>query len=188
MIFGKISSVKVFLSILVPERAHNHTKAELLLRCCQKCSIKFNLILSNVWCQIVLVPYCPVPNCPGAILSGCQIVRFYYLGAKLSDLLSWCQIVRCQIVRCQIVRCEIVLQSNLVLFGQKILFFTGEIKSFVTYITEYPPRHLVHIGFWSGIGQNVKKNGNIWPKMTKMHILDQIWPFLGQKPNFYGSK
>ena len=36
------------------------------------------------WCQIVLVPNCPVPNCPGAKLSGCQIVHFYYLGAKLS--------------------------------------------------------------------------------------------------------
>ena len=34
---------------------------------------------------------------------------------------------------------------NLVVFGQKILFFTGEIKSFVTHITENPPRHLVHI-------------------------------------------
>ena len=53
-------------------------------KCCQKCSIKFNLIISNVWCQIVLVPNCPVPNCPGAKLSGCQIVR--------------CQIVQCQIV------------------------------------------------------------------------------------------
>ena len=55
------------------------------------------------WCQIVLVPNCPL------LLSWCQIVRFYYLGAKLSPLLSWCQIVRCQIVRCQIVRCQIVL-------------------------------------------------------------------------------
>ena len=44
------------------------------------------------WCQIVLVPNCPL------LLSWCQIVRFYYLGAKLSPLLSWCQIVRCQIV------------------------------------------------------------------------------------------
>ena len=67
-------------------------------KCFQKCSIRFNLIILNVWCQIVLVPNCPLPNCPGAKLSGCQIVRFYYLGAKLSDLLSWCQIVRCQIV------------------------------------------------------------------------------------------
>ena len=45
---------------------------------------------------------------------------------------------------------------NLVVFGQKILFFTGEIKSFVTHITENSPRHLVHIVFWSGIGQNVQ--------------------------------
>merc|ERR1712004_5621 len=52
-----------------------------------------------------------VPNCP-LLLSWCQIVCFYYLGAKLSALLSWCQIVRCQIVRCQIVRCQIVLQST----------------------------------------------------------------------------
>ena len=37
-----------------------------------------------VRCQIVLVPNCPVPNCPGAKLSWCQIVHFYYLGAKLS--------------------------------------------------------------------------------------------------------
>ena len=60
-----------------------------------------------VRCQIVLVPNCPgaklstfiilVPNCP-LLLSWCQIVRFYCLGAKLSALLSWCQIVRCQIV------------------------------------------------------------------------------------------
>ena len=32
---------------------------------------------------------------------------FFYLGAKLSALLSWCQIVRCQIVWCQIVRCQL---------------------------------------------------------------------------------
>ena len=42
-------------------------------------------------------------------------------------------------------------------FWAKNPFFTGEIKSFVTHITENPPRHLVHIGFWSGIGQNVQK-------------------------------
>ena len=53
-------------------------------KCCQKGSIKFNFNISNVWCQIVLVPNCPVPNCPGAKLSWCQIVHFYYLGAKLS--------------------------------------------------------------------------------------------------------
>ena len=43
-----------------------------------------HIFLKNVWCQIVLVPNCTVPNCPGAKLSGCQIVHFYYLGAKLS--------------------------------------------------------------------------------------------------------
>ena len=53
---------------------------------------------------------------------------------------------------------------NLVASGQKILFFTGEIKSFVTHITENPSRHLVHIGFWSGIGQNVQKMAIFGPK------------------------
>merc|ERR1711954_479282 len=75
---------KFFLSILVPERAHNHTKTELLPKALPKCVFKFNSIISNVWCQIVLVQNCPVPNCPGAKLSWCQIVHFYYLGAKLS--------------------------------------------------------------------------------------------------------
>ena len=71
--------------------------------------------------------------------------------------------------------------ANLVIFGQKILFFTGEIKSFVTHISENPPRHLVHIVFWSGIGQNVQKMAKFGQKWPKMQILDQIWPFLGQK-------
>ena len=46
----------------------------------------------------------------------------------------------------------------------KILFFTGEIKSFVTHITENPPRHLVQICYWSGIGQNVQKMAIFGPK------------------------
>ena len=70
---------------------------------------------------------------------------------------------------------------NLVVLGQKILFFTREIKSFFTHITKKPPRHLVHIVFWSGIGQNVQKMAIFGPKWPKMQILDQIWPFLGQK-------
>ena len=49
-------------------------------------------------------------------------------------------------------------------FWAKNPFFTGEIKSFVTHITENPPRHLVHIGFWSGIGQNVQKMAIFGPK------------------------
>ena len=43
---------------------------------------------------------------------------------------------------------------NLVVLVQKILIFTGEIKSFVPHITETPPRHVVRIGFWSGMGRN----------------------------------
>ena len=46
----------------------------------------------------------------------------------------------------------------------KILIFTGEIKSFVTHITENPPKHLVHIVFWSGIGQKVQKMAIFGPK------------------------
>ena len=53
---------------------------------------------------------------------------------------------------------------NLVVLGQKILIFTKEIKSFVTHIKENPPRHLVHIVFWSGIGQNVQKMAIFGPK------------------------
>ena len=51
-----------------------------------------------------------------------------------------------------------------VVLGQKILIFTGKIKSFVTHITENTPRHLVHIGFWLGIGQNVQKMAIFGPK------------------------
>ena len=53
---------------------------------------------------------------------------------------------------------------NLVIFGEKILFFTGEIKSFVTHITENPPGNLVHIGFWPDIGQTVQKMAIFGPK------------------------
>jgi hypothetical protein len=81
---------------------------------------------------------------------------------------------------------------NLVVFGQKILFFTGEIKSFVAHITENPPKHPVHIVFWSGIGQNVQKNGNIWPKMTNNADFGpncgRFWPkiliFMGVRKSF----
>ena len=46
--------------------------------------------------------------------------------------------------------------------------------------TENPPKHLVHVGFWSDIGQNVQKMAIFSPKWPKMQIFDQIWPFLGQ--------
>ena len=69
-------------------------------------------------------------------------------------------------------------QAKLGCFWAKNL--TGEIKSFVTHITENPPRHLIHIVFWSGIGQNVQKMAIFGLKWPKMHILDQFCPFLGQ--------
>ena len=53
---------------------------------------------------------------------------------------------------------------NLVVFGQKILIFTREVKSFVAHVMQNPPRHLVHIGFWSGNGQNVQKMAIFGPK------------------------
>ena len=68
--------------------------------------------------------------------------------------------------------------QNLVIFGQKILFFTGDIKSFVTHITKNPPRHLDRIVFWLGIGQNVQKMaifGPKWPKMQTVRVIIK-WP------------
>ena len=52
----------------------------------------------------------------------------------------------------------------LAVFGPKILIFMGVSKSFGTNITENPPRHLVHIVFWSGIGQNVQRMAIFGPK------------------------
>ena len=64
-------------------------------------------------------------------------------------------------------------------FGQKILFFTGEIKSFVTHITENPPGHLVHIGFLDEMGQKCRylaKNASFGPNLA---VLGQRFQFLG---------
>ena len=74
--FGKISLIKSFFYPYLCLRGHTIIlKLNFCPKCCQKCSIKFKLIISNVWCQIVLVP-----NCPGAKLS----ILLYYFGAKLS--------------------------------------------------------------------------------------------------------
>ena len=69
---------------------------------------------------------------------------------------------------------------NLAVFGTKFLIFMGVSKSFGTDITEKPPRHLVCIVFWSGMGPNGPKIPIFGPKWPQMHILGQIWPVLGQ--------
>ena len=90
---------KFFYPYLCP-RGHTITpKLNFCQICCQKCSIRFNLIISNVWCQIVLVPNCPVSNCPGAKLSGCQIVRFYIAVPNCPFFIAVPNCPRCQIVR-----------------------------------------------------------------------------------------
>ena len=57
-----------------------------------------------------------------------------------------------------------------------------------THITENPPRHLVHIVFWSGIGQNVQK----WQYLAQNDQICIFWTkfgrFWAKNPNFYGSK
>ena len=77
---------------------------------------------------------------------------------------------------------------NLVVFGQKILFFTGEIKSFVTYITENPPRHLVHIVFWSALDNMCKKWQYLAQNDQKCRFWTKFGRFWAKNPNFYGSK
>ena len=82
--FGK----KLFYPYLCPKGHTITPKMDFCPKCCQKWSIMFNLIISNAWCQIVLVPNCPVaklstfiilvPNCPLS-LSWCQIVCFIIL-------------------------------------------------------------------------------------------------------------
>ena len=54
------------------------------------------------------VPNCPVPNCPGAKFSGCHIVHFYYLGAKLSAfiiLVPNCPVLNCPVPNCPAPNC-----------------------------------------------------------------------------------
>ena len=125
LIFWKNKFGKKFFYTYLCSKVHTITpKLNFCPKCCQKCVFKFNSIISNVWCQIVLVPNCPVPNCLGAKFSGWQIVHFYYFGAKLSVfiilvrnclfLLSWCQVVRfiilepnCPVLNCLVPNCPL---------------------------------------------------------------------------------
>ena len=69
---------------------------------------------------------------------------------------------------------------NLVVFGQKILFFPGDSKSFDTHITEKPPRHLVCIVFWSGMAPNGPERpifGPKWPKCLFWAKFGHFWAY-----------
>merc|ERR1711899_33002 len=77
-----------------------------------------------------------------------------------------------------------IFEPNLVVFGQKIPFFTGEIKSFVTHIAENPPRHLVPIVFWSGIRSNGAKMPIFGPKCQFWAKFGLFW---AQNPIFWGQ-
>ena len=54
--------------------------------------------------------------------------------------------------------------------------------------TENPPRHLVHNGFLSGIGQNVKKWQYLAQNDQKCRFWTNFGRFWAKNPNFYGSK
>ena len=75
-------------------------------------------------------------ECLGGEGLTIQIVRFYYLGAKLSTLLSWCQIVRCLIVRCQIVLQSLLLRLRTNL-NQKDSFLQNQVKPVVASRLKY---------------------------------------------------
>ena len=70
---------------------------------------------------------------------------------------------------------------NLVVFGPKVLNFTGGSINFGTQVTEKPSRHLVCFVFWSGM----RPNG---PKMpifgNKASIGPQILIFMGVSQSF----
>ena len=77
--------------------------------------------------------------------------------------------------------------QNLAVIGPKILMFTGGSKSFVTHITEKPPRHFVQICFLVGHGIKWAKNANIWPKMTENAYFGPNLAILGGGSKTFGT-
>ena len=73
-------------------------------------------------------------------------------------------------------------------FWAKNPFFTGEIKSFVTHITENPPRHLVHIVFCQASDKMCKKWQYLAQNDHKCRFWTKFGRFWAKNPNFYGSK
>ena len=69
-------------------------------------------------------------------------------------------------------------------FWAKNLIFMGANKSFGNHITEKPPRQLVHIVLWSGIGSNGQKMPIFGQKCQFWAKFGRFWaknPFLGEK-------
>ena len=54
--------------------------------------------------------------------------------------------------------------------------------------TNFTSGHLVHIGFWSGIGQNVQKMAYLAQNDQKCIFWTNFGRFWAKNPNFYGSK
>ena len=73
-------------------------------------------------------------------------------------------------------------------WGKKSFFFTWEIKSFVTHITENSPRHLVHIVFGRSLDKMCKKWQYLAQNDQKCRFWTKFGRFWAKKPNFYGIK
>ena len=72
-------------------------------------------------------------------------------------------------------------RQNLDVFGQKILIFTGEIKSFVTHITKNHLDTLFALVFGRAWDEMGKKCQYLAQNDQKCIFLTKFWPFLGQK-------
>merc|ERR1711994_17449 len=81
-----------------------------------------------------------------------------------------------------------IFGPNLDFYGQKILIFTGEIKSFVTHIRK------THLGtlFTLVFGQTLDKMCKKWQYLAQNDQKCRFWTkfgrFSAKNPNFYGSK
>ena len=83
--------------------------------------------------------------------------------------------------KCQYLAKKTNFGPNLAVYGPKFLFFMGVSQSFVTKITEKPPRQLVRIAFWSAwdqmgqkgryLAKNASFGSNLAVLGPKFHIL-----------------
>ena len=81
-------------------------------------------------------------------------------------------------------------RPNLVVFGQQILIFTRESKSFGTHVMEKPPRQLVRIVFGLNMGSNRPKRPifgqkcQFWAKFGRFGAQN---PFFGAWGKTFGT-